>query len=72
MAKKEKKYKVQTYLESTKKWWTIETFESEFEASRYILQRYDDKVEANNETEISADTIADYISEQYRIMIKFQ
>lgn len=71
MEKKKKKYKVQTYLQSTDKWWTVEEFESEKEASRYILQRYDDKVEANNETTISADTIADYISNQYRIMTKF-
>lgn len=67
MVKKEKKYKVQTYLESTNKWWTIETFGSEKQASKYILQRYDDKVEANNETGMSAKTVADYISKQYRI-----
>lgn len=61
------KYAVQTFITTTNQWWTLDEFKSKKEARRYILQRYDDKVEANNESPISAESCAKYISEKFRI-----
>ena len=61
------KYAVQTFITTTNEWLTLDKFDSEKQARRYILQRYDDKVEANNDSPISAESCAKYIREKYRI-----